>query len=116
MAARYDGINARIDKREWLGRVRDAIRGERVLDVGVGTGFTTDHLADAVGIDLSREMLRRARYRGHIVQADFMHPALRGPGFDSVVFVGSLYYLPSALQGLRIAKGLPRPRRRVVIL
>ena len=116
IASRYDGINARLYKREWLDRVRDAIRGERVLDVGVGTGFTTNHLANAVGIDLSREMLRRAHYRGHLVQADFMHPPFRGPGFDTVVFAGSLYYLPSALEVLRIAEGLLRPGGRVVIL
>ena len=116
IASRYDGINARLYEREWLDRVRDAIRGERVLDVGVGTGFTTNHLADAVGIDLSREMLRRAHYRGHLVQADFMHPPLGGPGFDTVVFAGSLYYLPSAVEGLRIAEDLLRPGGRVVVL
>src|SRR5256712_13952750 len=116
IAARYNGINARLYKREWLGRVRDAIRGTRVLDVGVGTGVTTNHLADAVGIDLSREMLRRARYRGPIVQADFLHPPFRGPGFDSVVFAGSLSHLPRGLQGLRMAEGSLRPGGRVVIL
>ena len=83
LASRYDRINARLYKREWLDRVRDAIRGERVLDVGVGTGFTTNHLDGAVGIDLSREMLRRARYRGHLVQTDFTRPPFRGPTFDT---------------------------------
>ncbi len=116
LASRYDRINARLYKREWLDRVRDAIRGERVLDVGVGTGFTTNHLDGAVGIDLSREMLRRARYRGHLVQADFTRPPFRGPTFDTVVFAGSLYYLASAAEGLRIAEGLLRHGGRVVIL
>ena len=116
IAARYDRINARLYKREWLDRVRGAIQGERVLDVGVGTGFTTNHLAEAIGIDLSREMLRRAHYRGHIVQADFMHPPFRGPGFDTIVLAGSFYYLPSALEGLRIAESLIRPGGRIVIL
>lgn len=116
LAAQYDRINARIYKREWLDRVRRAIRGERALDVGVGTGFTTNHLAGAVGIELSREMLRRARYRGHLVQADFMHPPFRGPRFDTVVFAGSLYYLPSASEGLRIAEELLDHGGRVIIL
>ncbi|HEX9339838.1 MAG TPA: class I SAM-dependent methyltransferase [Thermoplasmata archaeon] len=116
LASRYDRINARIYRGEWLDRVRLAIRGKRVLDVGVGTGFTTNHLDEAVGIDLSREMLRRARYRGHLVQADFMRPPFRGPTFDSIVFAGSFYYLPSAPVGAAIAAELLRPEGRVIIL
>src|SRR3989454_7285406 len=53
IAARYDGINARLYKREWLGRVRGPIRGERVLALGVGTGVTANHPAPAVGVGLS---------------------------------------------------------------
>jgi SAM-dependent methyltransferase len=116
LAPRYDRINARLYKREWLERVRRAIRGERVLDVGVGTGFTTNYLDGAVGIDLSREMLRRARYRGNLVQADFMRPPFTEPTFDTIVFAGSFYYLPSAAEGMRIAADLLRPGGRLVIL
>lgn len=112
----YDWINARIYKREWLERVRSSIRGKRVLDVGVGTGFTTGHLDDAVGIDLSLEMLRRAKYRGHLVRADFMRPPFRDGAFDSVVFAGSFYYLPSPDEGARIVARLLRAGGRVVIL
>src|SRR2546426_10263091 len=57
IAAPYDGINARLYKREWLGRGRDPIRGGRGLDLGVGPGVTTNHPADPAGIGLSREML-----------------------------------------------------------
>src|SRR2546422_10763665 len=64
IAARYDGINARLYKREWLDRVRDAVRGERVLAVGVGAWVTTNQLADAVGICPSRERVPRAPYPG----------------------------------------------------
>jgi len=116
IAGQYDRINARIYRREWLDQVRRAIRGGRVLDAGVGTGFTTKHLEAAVGIDLSREMLRRARYRGQLLQADFMHPPFRDATFETIVFAGSLYYLPSAAEGLRIAAELLGHGGRVVIL
>ena len=73
----YDRINVRIYQRQWLKRVRAEIHGLRILDVGVGTGFTTGHLTASVGIDLSREMLKRARYQGHLIRADVMHPPFR---------------------------------------
>ena len=112
----YDRINDWIYKREWLDRVRSEIRGTHILDVGVGTGHTTSHLPNAVGIDLSIEMLRRATYRGHLVRADFMRPPLRDGSFDTIVFAGSFYYLPSHNEGARIAARLLRPGGRIVIL
>ena len=115
LAPLYDGINARIYKPAWLGKVRTAMRG-RVLDVGVGTGFTTGHLEDAVGIDLSAEMLRRARYRGNLLRANFVRPPFRDGGFDTVVLAGSFYYLPDPQEGMAVAARLLRPGGRVVIL
>lgn len=116
LAPAYDWINARIYKEEWRRQVRAEIRGPRVLDVGVGTGFTTDHLTDAVGIDLSREMLRRASYRGHLVRADFLQPPFLSASFDTIVFAGSFYYLNDPLRGFRTAAALLRPGGRILIL
>ncbi len=116
LAPAYDAINARIYKREWLERVRAEIRGERILDVGVGTGFTTSYFEGAVGIDLSREMLRRASYGGHLIRADFFHPPLRERSFDTVVFAGSFYYLGDPDQGFRVAAELLRPGGTVILL
>ncbi len=115
LAPWYDRINAHLYKGEWRGKVLDAVRG-RVLDVGVGTGFTTGGLEGAVGLDLSREMLRRARYRGHLIQGDFLHPPFRSLPFDTVVFAGSLYYLRDPVAALRHAGNLLRPGGAVVIL
>ena len=106
LAPAYERINARIYKPEWRERVRAAIRGRRVLDVGVGTGFTTDHLEDGVGLDLSLEMLRRARYRGSLVRGDLMASPFRDGSFETVVFAGSFYYLRDPVEALHVAAGL----------
>ncbi len=116
LAPAYDWINARIYKAQWLQKVRAEIRGPRVLDVGVGTGFTTNHIADAVGIDLSREMLRRASYRGHLVRANFLRPPFRGGTFDTIVFAGSFYYLGDPIEGFQTAAAILRPGGRILIL
>jgi SAM-dependent methyltransferase len=115
LAPLYDRINERIYKPEWLAKVRAALHG-RVLDVGVGTGFTTGHLADAVGIDLSAKMLRRARYAGQLVCANLLRPPFRGGSFDTVVFAGSFYYLADPRQGMETAARLLRSGGTVVIL
>jgi len=115
LAPLYDRINARIYKPEWLGKVRSSLHG-RVLDVGVGTGFTTGHLGDAVGIDLSAEMLGRARYSGQLVRGNFVRPPFRDAAFDTVVFAGSFYYLPDPQAGIDTAARLLRPQGTVVIL
>ncbi len=115
LAPAYDWINARIYKPAWLAKVRSNLHG-RVLDVGVGTGFTTGHLADAVGIDLSTEMLRRAKYRGYLLRADFIRPPLRDGSFDAVVLAGSFYYLPNPQEGMATAARLLRTGGTVVIL
>ena len=70
VAARYDLTNTVLSfgqDRSWRRATRAALGllpGERVLDVGAGTGVSTQELARsgayAVGADLSRGMLRPA--------------------------------------------------------
>ena len=115
LAPWYDRINVRIYDPTWRATILETLQG-RVLDVGVGTGFTTGVIEGAVGLDLSREMLRRARYRGHLVQGDFRRPPLRPRSFDGIVFAGSFYYLGDPVTALRNAESLLRPGGTVAIL
>ena len=107
LAPRYDVVNAVLFRPAWRERVRRAIRPGRVLDVGVGTGYTTGHVPEAVGIDLSRAMISRAKaYRGNLVLADATFPPFRPRSFSTIVCAGSFYYLPDPIQALRIFHGL----------
>jgi SAM-dependent methyltransferase len=79
-----------------------AVDGERVLDAGCGTGAYAEWLADAgadvVGLDVSAEMLRRARDRlggrVELCRGDLSAPlGFADDAFDGVVSVLALSYV-----------------------
>jgi len=117
LAPRYDLFNAVIFRPEWRRMLRDLFLEGRVLDVGVGTGFTTNDVPGAVGIDLSREMISRAKeYGGDLVLADAMAAPFRPGSFSTIVCAGSFYYLPDSLAALRGFYRLLEDGGRVVML
>src|SRR3990170_4758994 len=117
IAPRYKAINARLYRLEWRDLVRSTIEPGRVLDVGVGTGYTTSHLGSVVGIDLSRAMLARASgYRGNLVQADAGSPPFRPGSFATIVCAGSFYYLADPVQALRSFHALLSSSGAVVLI
>jgi ubiquinone/menaquinone biosynthesis C-methylase UbiE len=89
--------------RRWQGRVLPYARG-RVLDVGCGTGALLERLAargEAVGVDLSPDMLaraaRRQRERGAgaaLVCGDTQHLPFRDGAFESVVSTFAINAVP----------------------
>ncbi len=117
VAPRYDAINAILFRPEWRALVRSAILPGRVLDVGVGTGYTTGDLPGAVGIDIAKEMVSRAKgYAGDLVFADAMSPPFRPASFSTVVCAGSFYYLPDGVAALKGFHRLLADGGRVVML
>ena len=116
LAPRYDVVNAVIFRPEWRRIVTEAILPGRVLDVGVGTGYSTRGLREAVGLDISSEMLVRAEYDGSLVRGDAMQSPFRSASFSTIVCAGSFYYLPNPVEALREFRGLLRGSGRVVLL
>lgn len=103
-----------------------------VLDVGCGTGATLDAIlrahpeAHAWGIDLSAEMITRARERlrrageraGGVVDlrvADAEHLPLADDAVDLVVCVDSLHHYPDPAAALREMLRVSRPGGGLVI-
>jgi SAM-dependent methyltransferase len=117
LAPFYDALNTRIYRPAMLAKVRAALEDGPVLDVGVGTGYTTRHRADAVGIDLSPAMVGRASgYAGELVVGDASRPPFRPGTFGSIVAAGSFYYLPDPEAALGEFHRLLRPGGVLVIL
>jgi SAM-dependent methyltransferase len=98
LAPAYEGLMQALHAGQWFAWQRevwgDAV-GERpaplrVLEVGCGTGRFLAHLAaqghDAVGLDISPRMARRARRRGGVVvNASVTATPFQGGAFDVVV-------------------------------
>jgi phosphatidylethanolamine/phosphatidyl-N-methylethanolamine N-methyltransferase len=99
--AGYSNIYDALFKRFFYPRIKHAITymdikpGERVLDVGVGTGLSLSefpHHCKVVGIDLSTAMLRKAKdkIRSHrlnhinVMSMDAMRVGFRDDSFDKV--------------------------------
>jgi ubiquinone/menaquinone biosynthesis C-methylase UbiE len=96
--------------------------GERVLDVGTGTGhFALDlaqQVATVVGIDLSAPMLAVARSKGGTVswlRGDAAALPLASATFDLIVSVTALEFVASAEQAIHAMWRLLRPGGRIVV-
>ena len=118
---RYDRAAARYDRR-WAGYVRRtldllearaAVRpGERVLDVGCGTGAFEERLIAAnpqqevVGVDVSAGMLAEARRKlaaaptVRFVEAEATRLPFDDGAFDTVVSASALHYVPDPAAAL----------------
>ncbi|MEX0745056.1 MAG: methyltransferase domain-containing protein [Phycisphaeraceae bacterium] len=101
--------------------------GDRVLDLGVGTGMTLRHYPDnitIVGMDLSAGMLGKAadkvREQGlshcSLVQADAMHPPFAENSFDHIMISHTVSVVSDPPKLMRWAQRLVKPGGRIVVL
>lgn len=117
LSSLYDVINPLVYPSSMRDELLSHVEGERILDFGVGTGYTTGKFAGAVGIDLSMKMMRRAKdYRGQLMRADILRPPFKGERFDTIISAGSFYYLPDPREGLKSFHYLLRDGGIVLIL
>jgi SAM-dependent methyltransferase len=96
----------------------------RVMDIGCGLGGFAAGLAapgrEVVGVDLSPEMIARARHAGRdtpglsFLCADFLESDFGAGGFDCVVSSAALHHMDTDAAVMRMA-GLLRPGGRLII-
>ncbi|WP_133873578.1 demethylmenaquinone methyltransferase [Actinoplanes brasiliensis] len=128
VAERYDLTNTVLSfgqDRGWRRSTRAALGlrpGERVLDVGAGTGISTEELsrsgAFAVGADLSTGMLqagRRVRPHVPLVAGDALKLPFADETFDAVTISFALRNVVDVEGALRELARITRPGGRLVI-
>jgi phosphatidylethanolamine/phosphatidyl-N-methylethanolamine N-methyltransferase len=101
--------------------------GDRVLDVGVGTGASMGYYprdVTVIGIDLSEGMLRQAMERRdtdrlsncHLVCGDAMLPPFATQSFDHIVMAHTISVVPDPAATLLWASRLLRPNGKLVLI
>ncbi|MEX0652571.1 MAG: methyltransferase domain-containing protein [Phycisphaeraceae bacterium] len=101
--------------------------GDRVLDIGVGTGMTLRHYPSnitVVGLDLSGGMLNKAVEKKQeqgldhcqLVQADAMFPPFAEQTFDHIMISHTVSVVSDPPKLMRWAQRLVKPGGRVVVL
>jgi phosphatidylethanolamine/phosphatidyl-N-methylethanolamine N-methyltransferase len=114
-------------------RIRRAIdqmgilAGERVLDVGVGTGLSLPHYpthAEVVGLDLSEGMLRHARRRvrqhglqqKHLMVANALELPFADSSFDHVLLSLVVSVVSDPVRLIAEVRRVVRPNGQIVII
>jgi phosphatidylethanolamine/phosphatidyl-N-methylethanolamine N-methyltransferase len=101
--------------------------GERVLDLGIGTGASLDYYprhARLVGIDLSAGMLRECRKKlhqkrlapTHLLQANALDLPFRDDAFDHVFISHVISVVSDPYRLITEAQRVCKPEARIVIL
>lgn len=111
--ARYS--ENRLPFRRWLIGVIAARPGQRLLDVGSGSGQFHPDLTDVnvVALDISAGMLRTLTVTA--IQADAQHLPFADATFDRVMANHVLYHVPDIPQALEETRRVVRRGGRVVI-
>lgn len=121
IATRYEDLRGGDARAEAIASaIAPEVFGDRILDVGVGTGIVGAVFErrgfTVFGVDISRSMLAKARPRlaGRVACATGERMPLRGRTIDTALFVWSLHHIADPVAAVREAARVVRAEGRVI--
>ncbi|WP_456371060.1 class I SAM-dependent methyltransferase [Geoglobus sp.] len=109
----------------WRKELMDLVEGDRVLEVGIGTGKNIQYYGewDVVGIDISRKMLEKALIRSkrsgkrvQIVQTDVESLPFKDGVFEGVISTYVFCSVENPVKGLREVYRVLKPQGKAYFL
>ncbi|MEE8390914.1 MAG: methyltransferase domain-containing protein [Anaerolineae bacterium] len=128
IAPLYDLMETFMERRfsDWRKRAWSLVQGQKVLEVGVGTGKNIPYYspgAHVTGVDLSEKMLARARRKAErlespvtLVQMDVQTLDFPDDAFDNAIATCVFCSVPDPILGLQEIARVVKPGGRVVLL
>lgn len=111
---------------EWRDKLVGKIEGEKVLEVGIGTGKNLMYYPDVLditGIDFSENMIEKARQRinnNHknikLIEMDVQDMKFEDDTFDTVVTSCVFCSVPDPVQGLKEIRRVCKTNGKIVML
>lgn len=111
---------------EWRDKLVEKIEGEKVLEVGIGTGKNLMYYPDVLditGIDFSKNMIEKARQRikdNHknikLIEMDVQDMKFEDDAFDTVVTSCVFCSVPDPVQGLKEIRRVCKTNGKIVML
>ncbi|MCS7119024.1 MAG: methyltransferase domain-containing protein [Archaeoglobaceae archaeon] len=123
----YDYVNPIFYSKEMRKKVVEMAelnRDSLVLEVGSGTGFTTEEIAKIVPldnifcVDITPEQIKRAKAKmnAKFVIGDAENLPFKDKIFDSAISAGSIEYWPNPLRGIEEMVRVTKSGGKIVIL
>lgn len=99
--------------KEYLDNHKISLKNKKILDVGSGTGISTDFFEGAIGIEPEIEMIKQGSYNA--IQASAENLPFNDHTFDVIISVTAIHNIANFKKAISEIKRVLKPRYLLII-